>query len=362
MLTKIKIFFFIPSLRAGGAEKVVSFIAQKIDKTKFESTLYVIGSVNDAKLAVDNVNVVFLNYNRVSQSFLSIFKIIKKEKPNIVFGTIGHVNILLGFYKIFFSKICFIGREVNVISILSEIQKSNSFVPKWVGRFLLNKLDIIVCQSIDMAIDVKKLFKISEDKIVIINNPISNLYKLKSLNQLTSSTFKLITVASLTSRKGHLRILEVLKDLKIDFEYTIVGDGHLKKEILTTINKYNLNNRISHIPFSNQVQNLLQNNDLFLLGSFVEGFPNVLLESCAVGTPVIAFDAPGGINEIIIDGVNGYIAKNKEDYLEKIMISKQKDWDIQEIRDSVMDRYNEDKIISNYENLFLSQINLINGI
>ena len=49
MDNKIKVFFFIPTLVAGGAERVMSFVAQNIDKNKFDVTLIVIGFKKNAK-------------------------------------------------------------------------------------------------------------------------------------------------------------------------------------------------------------------------------------------------------------------------------------------------------------------------
>ena len=51
--------------------------------------------------------------------------------------------------------------------------------------------------------------------------------------------------------------------------------------------------------------------DLYLSGSHYEGFPNSLLEAGSIGIPVIAFDAPGGIREIINEGENGILVTDR---------------------------------------------------
>ena len=60
-------------------------------------------------------------------------------------------------------------------------------------------------------------------------------------------------------------------------------------------------------PFSR-----LEDADLFLMGSYYEGFPNVLLEAGALGIPVIAFNVPGGIGEIISEEENGLLVDDND--------------------------------------------------
>jgi glycosyltransferase involved in cell wall biosynthesis len=88
-----------------------------------------------------------------------------------------------------------------------------------------------------------------------------------------------------------------------------------------------------------------------LQGSYSEGFPNALLESCVVGTPVIAFNVPGGTKEIIEDGVNGFLVKNENEFLEKL--NDNRIWDPEAIRESVVRKFSKEKILKQYENLFL---------
>jgi glycosyltransferase involved in cell wall biosynthesis len=160
----------------------------------------------------------------------------------------------------------------------------------------------------------------------------------------------------LAKQKGHLRILEVLSGLNLPFKYTIVGDGPEKETIFNRIKELGLTDRIHHIPFSSEVPKLLAEHDVFLQGSYVEGFPNALLESCAVGTPVLAFNAPGGIDEIIEPGINGFIAEDVIDYRLKLekLIPEIQHWHRSDVSNSVYRRYGRDKILEQYENLFKS--------
>ncbi len=145
--------------------------------------------------------------------------------------------------------------------------------------------------------------------------------------------------------------MEILSKLKIPFKYTIVGDGSLKETIFEKAKSLGLSDRITHIPFTNKVNDYIAENDMFLQGSYVEGFPNALLESCVVGTPVIAFNAPGGTKEIVEDGINGFLVEDEASYVKKL--NDDRKWDPNQIRESVYLKFNKEKIIQEYEQLFL---------
>ena len=167
-----------------------------------------------------------------------------------------------------------------------------------------------------------------------------------------NTVIQFITIGRLVEQKGHLRILKALSQYRSAFHYTIIGDGNQKENILSWIKENGLEDQITHIPFTKDVQSYLNTSDLYLQGSYVEGFPNALLEACAVGTPALVFDAPGGINEIIIEGINGYIAKDEEDFLKKIKLCEEKDWSPVAINNSIVNRYSEEIILDKYESFF----------
>ena len=206
-----------------------------------------------------------------------------------------------------------------------------------------------------MCNDLIRNYNFPKSKLITINNPISkSLIRKHEIKPLDDSGFKLITVGRLVKQKGHVRILDALFGLKLPFTYTIIGDGSEKERILEHAKQLGIHNNIVHIGFTDKVFDYLAESHLFLQGSYVEGFPNALLESCAVGTPVIAFKAPGGIDEIIIEGVNGFIAKNVNEYTNKIIeiLSTIDLWKPSIISQSVYKKYSSECIVAKYENLF----------
>ena len=336
----------------------MSFVAQNINAEKFDVTLIIIGFEKDCQYNVQGINLVFLNKKRVLKAIPKLLIFLKKYKQDVVVSAIGHLNTIMALTSIFFINTKFIAREVNVNSVLKKHSDSKSLAGfHSLSIYSKKLLDKVICQSKDMAEDIMTNYKVKADKIVVINNPISNKFIPKKRGNLEpSGVIKFITVGRLAKQKGHVRILEALKKINFPFHYTLIGDGPEKNIIFAAIEKYNLSSFVSHIPYTNEVERYLADNDIFLQGSFVEGFPNALIESCAVGTPVIAFKAPGGIDEIIIDGVNGYIAQSAEDFISKIELLSQtlQDLNPNEVSQSVMSRYSSEKIISEYEDLFLS--------
>jgi len=346
---KIKILFLLPTLSAGGAERVMSFVSQNINKNKFHPILLIAGYEKDTVYDVSNVEVVYLNKSRILTALPSIIFFFKKFKPQIVVSSIAHVNTAMGKLSPFFPNTKFIGREATVLSQRKNETKSRKRSIAYIISNGFEKLDAIICQSKDMAEDMVTNYGVSRKKIKVINNPISNLPPAKS-NSLNGIPNHFITVGRLTEIKGHIRLLNILSKLNRPFNYTIVGDGNLKEDIFKKADELGIKENITHIPYTNDVNKYISENDLFLQGSFVEGFPNALLESCVVGTPVVAFNAPGGTKEIVETDINGFIVDTEEEYLN--ILNRELHFDSNSVRASVLKKFNQEIILNQYEDLF----------
>ena len=349
------VYFILPTLYAGGAERVISFVSQNINKEKFCVKLIVIGFEKDSKYTIDNVPVIYLNKNRVLNAVIPICKILIIDKPNIVMSSIAHLNSLMGLISQIFPKIKFIGRLSSISKISaqyhSEKRKFNIPLKFNIYDYGIKKLDFIICQSLDMKNDLLESFNYDDKKIRIIHNPVTQTEIIKHSSKNSNSIKQYITIGRLDKIKGHLRLLDILNKIDWDFKYTIIGDGPLKSAIFEKIEKLGFESKVDYVQHTDNVFDYLINHDLFLQGSYSEGFPNALLESCAVGTPVLSFNVLGGTKEILEDGINGFLVKDEAEFIEKLKDNRE--WNPEKIRESVYRKFSREKIISDYEQLFL---------
>ena len=355
-MTKKKIIFVLPSLKAGGAERVISFLAKNLNPNIFEIKIAVIGFKMDSVYILDDLDVIFFNQNRLLNGVYPLYKFMKKQKPDLVFGTIRHVNILLGFYNLIFRNLSFIARESSVMSIRNSISNSKQQIPNFLLKLLYNHLDAIVCQSNDIKNDLIHELGIKESKLITINNPITQIKQLSISKTEYPEIIKFITIGRLSEEKGHQRILKGLAKVKnYSYSYTIIGSGPLELKIKDLANELGVLDNIKFIPYTSEVLENLSKSDYFIQGSYVEGFPNAVLESCSVGTPVIAFDCPGGTKEIIENGINGFLAVSEDDFVKTLHnLNETPVFKRVTVQASVLTKFSSQKITKDYENLFLS--------
>lgn len=357
------IFFLVPSLAGGGAEKFILGLSDHIDKSKFDITLIVIDKRGEnASYQNNNIKIIDLKENKVKGATFKIIRLIKEEKPDLVFSTLGHLNILMSFISIFFPKIKFIGRETSIASLNKTNGLKNYLTNKI--KFFLNRLDCVVAQSESMKVDLIDNFNIKKDKITVINNPVD--FKKITQNKHTDETLfdrskiNLLAIGRLESVKGYERMLKSFALVKnIDeFRLSILGDGTLKNELMSLAIDLNINKFVKFLGFSNNPYKYIEQSDLLLITSYSEGFPNVVLEANACGKFVLGFNCPGGISEIITSSVNGRLIKDGDIRRFASSIEEFTKIKIEPIEIiNTTEKFNLDIIINQYEMLFESLIN-----
>ena len=117
----------------------------------------------------------------------------------------------------------------------------------------------------------------------------------------------LLSVGNLAHEKGHELAIDALTHI-LDARLVIVGDGPLRAELQKRAERLGVATRVNFLPVrpQSELKWTYSAADVLVLASSREGWPNVLLESMACGTPVVATDV-GGVREIVIEACAGRV-------------------------------------------------------
>ena len=145
---------------------------------------------------------------------------------------------------------------------------------------------------------------------------------LPDLKQDTSAEKKkqVIAVGRLHEVKGFLRLLDLWKEAGVDEHIVlkIVGDGEQFKEIEAKIKGLGLEGRVilTGALEHSQVMEEMRASLLYVMTSYTEAFPYVLIEAMSAGLPIISYDVRVGPRAIVTDGENGFLIEdgNKKEF------------------------------------------------
>jgi len=274
-------------------EKIASKIGIRIEEISIKNPS--LGKLDDSL-----VKRLGLLLKKIVYQMIFLFKsikIINDFKPDIV-HVYSPIPILFGVYckAKYCSKIILSMHGTDVERVL----KSRLF------KRLLLVPDRVVCVSETMLDKLKHLK--TRKKIEYIGNGYEkNIFFPQNLVRLK----QFVNVASFRWQKGHKFLLEAFARFIIEYpEYKLIliGDGPEKDQILRLIKKFNLNNNIilKGIQTRENIAYELNRSEAFILSSVIEGFPKVVIEAMATGTPVISSDV-GNISNLVKD--SGIICK-----------------------------------------------------
>lgn len=122
---------------------------------------------------------------------------------------------------------------------------------------------------------------------------------------------RIVNVGRLHEQKNQALLIDAFAMLSDEARYyslDIYGDGPLKTQLQDKIDALGLSNKVFLRGTYSDIHRHIANARMFVLSSNYEGMPNALLEAMAMGLPCISTDyTPGGVEEIISNGLNGFI-------------------------------------------------------
>jgi glycosyltransferase involved in cell wall biosynthesis len=193
----------------------------------------------------------------------------------------------------------------------------------WPLRASLKAVDFLVTGTPLMKKYYHEEFGVPYRKILVVPNQI-DLARFRAKrpdNKLPVVLF----VHHMSERKGAHYLVSiaqrVLKNIKAKF--VIAGDGPYLEKLQSDIKRRKLGRwmtALGNVP-NKEVQKLYSQADVFLMPSDEEGFPNVLLEAMAVGTPFVASDV-GGVRDVVPKSALEFVVQkgNVDGFAERLIV------------------------------------------
>lgn len=368
--SKNKLLFVIPSLCGGGAERVALHIINHLDKDKYNIRLVIFERILDYKKDLFSpVRIICLDKKSRWDFFKLILKlrrVIKDFKPDTIISLLHYTNIIA-----VLSCLWLVNKPRVIVCEHSYHRK---YLPltrvrrlrKLLMKFTYGKTDMIIAISERMRESMIVDFNLNSDKIIVIYNPIPlEIIRNLANEEIQNDFFNgksgqiIITVGRLTQLKRFDRLIKAFALLRQEKEVylLILGQGELLNELKDLSRKLTVNEYIRFIGFKDNPFTWISKSDLFILSSDFEGFPMVILEAMACGTPVISTDCPSGPGEIITNGKNGILVPPAdEEALAEAMLTLLKNENLRKKFSQEGRRRAEDfrieKILPQYEKLF----------
>lgn len=307
----MKITLFISSLKAGGAERVLSNLANHWAKKGNDVTIVTTWPIEKDFYSLDSrVKRFSLNGGGESASlnraFFSNFtklaklrNFIKSENPDVVLAFLPDSSVLAILAS------CFLRKKIIVSERNNATRQSLPVAWKILRRttYPLANATVFVSRGVEQDFNW-----IANTKRFVINNPVLHIDP--SGYKTGHRKLQILSVGRLAPQKGHDLLIRSFSMISADFpEWSILiaGEGPEKENLERLVKELNLNERVIFYGLHNDPRELMLQSSLFILPSRYEGFPNALVEAMSCGMPVISFDCPHGPSDIIKNGEDGVL-------------------------------------------------------
>lgn len=367
-IQKNKITFLINTLSGGGAEGVCINIANALAKKGYDIDLVVLNlKGNEYVSRIDSrLNFVNLDVSNSRYAFGALKSYIKSSGMNVVLSFNYELSVLLVLVR-YLSELKYkiIGR--NIIALSQKKKNNKGFWRKYIVAKLIDvffvRVDHVVNQCLAMEADLIEVYPLLKGKTSAIYNPINSTIQnsFDSDVGFTKEEKYILCVGRLETQKGFdLAIKSFFEFSKTqpEFRLKIVGQGTLEEPLKKLVRSLDIQHKVDFEGFKKNTSNYFLNATCTLLTSNFEGFPNVLLESICLGTPVVSVDCNSGPREIVVDGINGKLVTDWD----AISISKAlcsvclSDWDRKKLNESVA-KFHLDEILVHYQSILIPDAN-----
>ena len=309
-----KIAIVSASLGVGGAERFAGLLSFMLHDLGYEvHNIIILDCVEyDFKGKLANLGQLFANEK-------GIFRAVKKGKYIAKYLAKNDIEMVIDnrsrptIVRELFTKWIYGNRKVYYIIHSSNLEMYLTNSVFW-AKYIFGKATKLVCVSNEIEDKLKNKYQFTNTKTIY--NPIVFPEKVVEKPLAIPEKYILFFGRLEEKIKNFSLLLNAFLKSKVYENGTkllIIGDGSDKDFILTKIAALQLKNYVQVLPFQKNITPYIQHARCTILTSHFEGFPMAIIESLAVGTPVISVDCETGPKEIIQNNFNGLLVPNHDD-------------------------------------------------
>jgi GalNAc-alpha-(1->4)-GalNAc-alpha-(1->3)-diNAcBac-PP-undecaprenol alpha-1,4-N-acetyl-D-galactosaminyltransferase len=302
----LKIVLVISSLGQGGAERVMSELANEWSKENHEVHLVILTQQKDFYKISEKIKIyrlaLPLNQNIFSRIF-SLFYILRNLRNLITSINPSFVLSFMNKYNIF-TIISTLGLNINIIvSERDTPTEKLHFIIDKLRKYTYKFANGVICQS-KLSVDFVKN-ETRQKNVISIPNPLKEII----INEKIKRQKIILNVGRLVYKKGQDQLLEAFSKLNNadDWKLVLLGEGILRNVLEKKIKELKLEKKVILMGSVRNVDEWLNKSSIFVFPSLFEGFPNALAEAMGSGLACVSYDCDTGPRDIIINEENGFL-------------------------------------------------------
>lgn len=297
----MKLVFITPGMTFGGAERVISILANLWCDMGHDVSMFITSSNKPSVYKLnEKINVEYYDdykENNVSHVKLisSIRKFVNKEKPDCVLSFINDVCA--------YTIIALMGKNIPII--YSERNDPNKTNQRKVDKIFRKIVELGASHIVFQTEGAKQCYsKKVQRKSSIILNPVE-LNRIPNRKKEDIDYSEIVTVARLEPQKNQELLIDafnLVSKKHQDVVLKIYGEGSLKNKLQNKIDELGLKDKVFLMGAKQDVLEWIKESYCFVLTSDFEGLPNSLIEAMCMGIPCISTDcSPGGARQLVGD-------------------------------------------------------------
>jgi glycosyltransferase involved in cell wall biosynthesis len=308
------IAFFLPSVRGGGAQRVIVNLAQGMVERGLPVDM-VLAAADGVFLdhLPPQARVVDLGAGRLVRSLLPLTRYLRRERPRILVSSMTHANLI----ALWAARLARRSTPV-MVTVHNTMSESTPDEGALGGRLSLPLLrafypwaDSIVAVSRGAADDLARTTGLPRDRVEVIYNPVITPAARALAREAPDHPWfgaglppVVLGVGRLARQKDFPTLVRAFAEVRrrCPARLMILGEGEDRPELERLIAELGLGDDVALPGFRDNALAYMAASTVFVLSSAWEGLPTVLIEALAAGTRVVSTDCPSGPREILQDG------------------------------------------------------------